>query len=327
MTKILLPKKILLLYLLIVPLSCLFFLLYIEGEFWMFFSCLLVYFFQVSTLACLTEYPFIKRFVLSINVQNESELYKLDTKYQTIKFVAISIIILTIIIDTFPILACFDWFCNGGIGIYIPEYEGGILVSLMVIVAIFFLSSTIYEFNDFFKLPSKQYQQYIANEEERIKRIEKEKLQAKARHEEKVSLFGARYKEICAQFIFNETEKRIWLCGNEYSFDEILDAEIEDNTTQYISGGEVISETNTGNMIGRAIVGGILTGGVGAIIGGATAKKETYITPTEIHSEHHYNVLITLRDISNPLLTVSCNDNLRLAQKCLATLKAIIHNG
>ncbi len=79
-------------------------------------------------------------------------------------------------------------------------------------------------------------------------------------------------------------------------------------------------------MIGRAVVGGVLTGGVGAIIGGATAKKESIVTPTEIHTEDQYNLLITTKTLSNPLITISFFDNVRLVQRCLATIKAIIHN-
>ena len=79
-------------------------------------------------------------------------------------------------------------------------------------------------------------------------------------------------------------------------------------------------------MVGRAIVGGILTGGVGAIIGGATAKKESTVTPTEIRTIHIYNLLVTTNNISNPLITIPFFENASLVQKCMATLKAIIHN-
>ena len=52
--------------------------------------------------------------------------------------------------------------------------------------------------------------------------------------------------------------------------------------TEYIgtSSCETVSKTktNTGSMVGRSIVGGALFGPVGAVLGGATAKKKTKTT-------------------------------------------------
>lgn len=133
-------------------------------------------------------------------------------------------------------------------------------------------------------------------------------------------------KKSVMNLFLTKKNKKLWLNKTLYSFEDILDAEIEDLATQHTTGGDIVTKTKTGSMIGRAVVGGVLTGGIGAIIGGATAKKESLVMPTKIHTIHRYNVLITTRNLSNPLITISCNDNSNLAQKCLATLKAIIHN-
>lgn len=320
MNTIQIPKKISFLYLAVAPLSCLFFVLYIGGAFWMFFSCLFAYFIQLGMGAFLSDIATRK-----VHIQDEEQLDKLDSQYKIYRIAVISSISLTIILDTFPFFATCDWFCYD-IGVYIPKYEGGILVSLMTIIIILFwllmMSMTFTEV----ELPSNQYYQNIKNQENARKRMEQEKAQAKARHEQNISRFGDGYIEICPQIIFNENEKKVWLSQNEYSFDEIIDVEIEDIVTQRTTGGDIVTKTKTGSMIGRAVVGGVLTGGVGAIIGGATAKKESTVTPTEIHTQHRYNLLITTKNISNPLITISFSDNARLAQKCLATIKAIIHN-
>lgn len=320
MNTIQIPKKSYLLYIAVAPLSCLFFILYIGGVFWMFFSCLFAYFIQLGIGAFLSDIATRK-----IHVQDEEQLNKLDSRYKMYGITVISLVILTIILDTFPFFATSDWFCYD-MGIYIPKYEGGILVSVMTIMIILFWFLMMYMNFTEVKSPSSQYYQNIKNQENERKRMEQEKAQAKARHEKNISRFGVGYIEICPHLIFNENRKKVWLSQNEYSFDEIIDVVIEDIVTQHTTGGDIVTKTKTGSMIGRAVVGGVLTGGVGAIIGGATAKKESTVTPTEIHTEHRYNLLITTKNISNPLITISFSDNARLAQKCLATIKAIIHN-
>ncbi|MDE5845495.1 MAG: hypothetical protein K2H44_08960 [Muribaculaceae bacterium] len=319
MNTVKIPKKILFLYLAITPLSCLIFNLYINGVFWMFFACLFAYFIQLSLLAFLSVDN-----TCEIQVQNEKQLVKLDSQYRKYKIALISSTFITIILDTFPFWATSSWFCHS-LGVYIPKYEGGIIVSIMTIIII--LSWIVMLcMNMEVKLPSIQYNINILNQEKERKRIECEKVKSEVRHEQNLSRYGEGYTEICTQFIFNEKTKKVWLAHKEYSFDEIIDASIEDIVTQRTTGGDIVTKTNTGSMIGRAVVGGVLTGGVGAIIGGATAKKESIVTPTEIHTEHQYNLLITTKTLSNPLITISFFDNVRLVQRCLATIKAIIHN-
>ena len=328
MCKIRIPKKVLLLYLAIAPLSCLLFLPYIKGSFWMFFSCLFAYFIQLGVGSGI----FSEEGNLTYEriIKNEIELEKLDTTYRVIRVIAISIILLTILLDTFPFWASSNWFCHSvcrnTLGFYLPNYEGGILVSIMTIVIILFWIFMILGVINDIKSPSRQYCQSIKEKEEGRKLKERENLRIQAHHQQNVALYGKEYQEIFPLFIFNDTTKKLWLCNIEYAFDDILDADIEEITNQYTTGGDIITRTKTGSMLGRAAVGGLLTGGVGAIIGGATAKKESIISPTEIHTEHTYNILVTTKNISNPLITVPCNENSGLAQKCLATLKAIIHS-
>lgn len=319
MNKIRVPKKISYLNLIVAPFSCILFLLYIGGAFWMFFTCLFAYFIQLCAGTFLTDNT------SEISVSNEDELDGLDLQFKKFRIVAISLITLTILLDTFPFLASCEWFCYG-LGLYIPEYEGGVLVTLMtVIIIVFWIFMIFMLFNDL-KSPSNQYYNNLKIKENERRRLEKEEAKAQARHENNVSKYGDGYVEICSQFIFNEREKKLWLCQTEYSFDEVIDVEIEDITTQHTTGGDIITKTKTANMVGRAIVGGILTGGVGAIIGGATAKKESTVTPTEIRTIHIYNLLVTTNNISNPLITIPFFENASLVQKCMATLKAIIHN-
>ncbi|MDP1329531.1 hypothetical protein Q6280_28550, partial [Klebsiella pneumoniae] len=67
----------------------------------------------------------------------------------------------------------------------------------------------------------------------------------------------------------------------------VIDVEIiEDN--------QVINKVSNSSMIGRAVVGGVLTGGVGAIIEGHTAKSKTTKVVKEISLRFRMN------DMDNP---------------------------
>ena len=67
----------------------------------------------------------------------------------------------------------------------------------------------------------------------------------------------------------------------------VIDVEIiEDN--------QVINKVSNSSMIGRALVGGVLTGGVGAVIGGNTAKSKVTNTVKVISLRFRMN------DIDNP---------------------------
>jgi len=61
---------------------------------------------------------------------------------------------------------------------------------------------------------------------------------------------------------------------------------VDSSTTSTSQSGTSTSKANTGNMIGRAVVGGILIGGVGAVIGGLSAKRESDINNISSETLH-----------------------------------------
>lgn len=75
------------------------------------------------------------------------------------------------------------------------------------------------------------------------------------------------------------------------------------------------TSTSTGSMMGRAIIGGVLTGGAGAIIGGATAKKNTQA------SISGYKINITIRNMQNPIITIETHK-----EDVMNTLVAVLKN-
>lgn len=122
-----------------------------------------------------------------------------------------------------------------------------------------------------------------------------------------------------------ENTKNAWILGKVYSFDKIVDCSISDNN--HIKKAEVIykTSTSTGNMIGRAVVGGILTGGVGAVVGGATASKNTVAVPKgEDELIHDYTVILNVDDLSAPIIHIPCKTNAAMAEEIYAIFSLII---
>lgn len=95
-----------------------------------------------------------------------------------------------------------------------------------------------------------------------------------------------------------EERQRLIIDERSYSYDEIISCELvtKENSTVKTSGG-----------ISRAIVGGVLAGGVGAVVGANTASKsvssETVITGLKLY----------FNDVSNPSRTLELTREAALA--------------
>lgn len=92
--------------------------------------------------------------------------------------------------------------------------------------------------------------------------------------------FDSKRKKVC--FIDKELKVSI------YDFGDILASEIEED-------GETIIKKSVSGTLGRALVGGILTGGIGALVGGLTA------TGKQKEKIKSINLKITVNDLSNPI--------------------------
>ena len=118
------------------------------------------------------------------------------------------------------------------------------------------------------------------------------------------------YKDIQHTIMVYDNYKLIIIYGRQYNYTDILDFNINNEVSYKTS-------TSTGSMVGRAIVGGVLSGGVGAVIGGTTAKQNTKSSITK------YKINISMRDMANPVITVetSLED---ICNKLISVLKNII---
>lgn len=66
---------------------------------------------------------------------------------------------------------------------------------------------------------------------------------------------------------------RVTILGREYAFSDIIDFTFVDNSYFRKIGGSSVTTTDSGSMLGRALVGGLLFGGVGAMNEGFTASS------------------------------------------------------
>lgn len=109
---------------------------------------------------------------------------------------------------------------------------------------------------------------------------------------------------------------------NIYNFNDIADFELLEDGESIAKGG-----------LGRAVAGGILFGGVGAIVGGVTGGKKSKSICTSL------KIKITLNNISKPVVyidfikastkkdSIIYKSMFKSAQECLSVLQLISNNG
>lgn len=118
---------------------------------------------------------------------------------------------------------------------------------------------------------------------------------------------------------------RVTILGREYAFSDIIDFTFVDNSYIRKIGGSTVTTTDSGSMLGRAIVGGLLFGGVGAMVGGMTASQKTEVTEgTELKVES-YAIQITVNDFEKPLIYLTFSNNFSVATLVASYLRVIIH--
>lgn len=166
-------------------------------------------------------------------------------------------------------------------------------------------------------------------EVKRKRRMEEEELKKQQRIE-KETLYGPLTREIggyaSLPVIELYDEKDVILIGNrELKYKMILGYNLDDNAQTITQGGNIQAKTSTGSMLGRGIVGGVLLGGVGALAGAATAKKNIQTDASVTTKKHSYKVHIYIASPTEPLLTVECGAIDNYARDLAATVNYIIH--
>lgn len=85
---------------------------------------------------------------------------------------------------------------------------------------------------------------------------------------------------------------------NIYSFSDILEVEIIEN-------GNTVSKMSKTSVAGRAILGGILLGGVGAVIGGFTANRNNFEKMDKI------SLKLIVNNTKNPIFEIDFYNDIR----------------
>lgn len=129
-------------------------------------------------------------------------------------------------------------------------------------------------------------------------------------------------------FVF-EKSQMIVLFGIEYKFSDILGFSlVDDATSETITTSAGDSKTSTGNMLGRAVVGGILTGGLGAVAGAATAKKNITTNATsQTSTTHKYTMYVNVNSLSSPTITIRIGKDSQKAHNLANLFNVIVSRG
>ena len=175
------------------------------------------------------------------------------------------------------------------------------------------------------------YQLVNSSKEDEIKKQKEIEDQERNKNklEELKSTFNAPITKVInydiQKYVFISEEKSLIMLNEHiYHFKEILDFTLSDNSVVVFTPTTSKTTTNTGSMLGRAIVGGVLTGGVGAVIGGATASQTTQTSKGTSHTKHDYILVITVNNLSNPVENIHIGWRENYAREISSILSIIV---
>lgn len=301
--------------------------LFQDSDWWMFFSCLIAYIIQFLASSVFVGGPRMN--VFTINVE---EIERQATIEKNVLYVYYGLIILASILDLFPLFAMSETImgCFFSNRIIVKTYEGGFLVFLLIVLILIYNVFTALAISagatDIFEVKEKFVETGLTPTEqlEKEKRISKQSERDKLKYEKEK--YGEGYKVISRnlKFYINEHLQKLYIEKKEYSFKDILDFSIEDNAHTMSSGSTSISNANTGSMLGRAAVGGIIAGNVGAIVGGSTASRTIETSGSYSTVIHDYSIIITINSLSSPIITLNVGQDQDLVNKIRSILTVIM---
>lgn len=175
------------------------------------------------------------------------------------------------------------------------------------------------------------------DEKNRIQRIKEESLlreEIERENEKKLAELKYRFNAPITyivnysmnQYVLVSEEKSLIMINEHiYAFSDIIEFSLSDNSIEVFSPMISKTKTDSGSMVGRAIIGGALTGGVGAIIGGVSAKKTTETTGGTSHTEHNYTLIITVNNLSNPIEKIHIGEHIDYANELCSVFVVILN--
>lgn len=131
---------------------------------------------------------------------------------------------------------------------------------------------------------------------------------------------------IATRVLVFEQSNIIVLNSKEYKFSDILGYSlVDDATSETITTSTGTAKTSTGSMLGRAVVGGVLTGGLGAVAGAATAKKDISDNATsQTTTVHKYTLYINVNCLQEPIVALEIGNNSSKAQRLAGVINVIV---
>lgn len=174
-----------------------------------------------------------------------------------------------------------------------------------------------------------------AKEEEERERIKKEEEEKEARYGEwEVDYMiknGVPTKSIAVcpndemeVIHVHESKEQIYMKGKIYSFKDILSVSYTDDPMTIKGDTTAITKSDTGSVIGRSIMGGLIGGEAGKIIGGITGEKRTEFCHEDDTIIHDYTVIININSIANPIITFYTGDDWYVTNEIVGLMNAII---
>ena len=126
-------------------------------------------------------------------------------------------------------------------------------------------------------------------------------------------------------FVFEKSQVVI-VKSKEYKFSDILSCSlVDDVTNETITTTTGKSKTATGSMLGRAVVGGVLTGGLGAVAGAATAKRNiTEDASSKTTTVHDYFIYINTNNFQEPVISLHIGNDSGRAQRIIGVMNVIM---
>ena len=305
------PKKEILLFCLLAPLFG--FLMY---DAWPMVVCVFI----SSVIQVLCAIPFCAS--LGHGVRSNIKVSEIDqyvVSENKKRNILKSVYVIIAVLNCFPFISTNSVFMHS---IGKNAYEGGVIVTIITLAIIAFWG--------LFMLPGipkpgveinqKLKEQGLTIEDkQRMEEIKKQEIE-----QLKIKKYGEGYIRLAYDIIVNDNIKKLFIGEKEYDFKDILDFTVKDNAVTIHSASTSKAKTNTGSMVGRAVVGQVLFGNVGAVIGGATASKTIEHSESKSTVKHDYSIIITVNNIASPTEIIKCGRNDAALNKIVSTLTVIL---
>ena len=187
----------------------------------------------------------------------------------------------------------------------------------------------------------------LQKEQEEKQELRNKINEKKAEHEQKIKVLSEKYGNCSVDIpitkywrgrglyfhliyisVFEKTSI-VMINDVEYPFSDILGFSlVDDATNETITTSIGEAKTSTGSMLGRAVVGSMLTGGLGAVVGAVTAKKNIETNAaSQTTTTHKYTMYINVNSLASPTITIPIGQDEQTAHHLANLFNVIIAKG